>query len=126
MPVHMRRNFSINVRAQSAEQVLEEICAYTGLGYLIEPDGVLLYMPTGGAAGRDPAGNTRPVGLAPTASVSLSDPYVAKMVIPLGDGKTMEWLIRRSELPEDLRRMRERDLAEGFEAARRLRGKDQP
>ena len=55
------------------------------------------------------------------AAPTGADPYVAKMVISLEGGKTVEWLIRRSELPEDLRQMRERDI-EAFISALRQRG----
>jgi hypothetical protein len=56
----------------------------------------------------------------------MADPYVGKLVVPLDDGKSMEWLIRRSELPEDLQRMRERDLTEMIEALRKKVPTDRP
>ncbi len=112
LPIYMQRGFSVNVHQLSAEEVLDKIAAHTGLGYLIEPDGVLFYK-VGNGGGRNLAGDAQP------ASVSLSDPYVAKVMVPLGGGKSIEWLIRQSELPEDLQRMRQRDLAEIFEAVRR-------
>ena len=119
LPIYMQRGFSVNVHQLSVEQVLDKIAAHTGLGYLIEPDGVLFYR-VGNGGGRNLAGD------APPASVSLSDPYVAKVVVPLGGGKSIEWLIRQSELPEDLQRMRQRDLVEIFEAVRRHAAEGQP
>lgn len=119
LPIYMQRGFSVNVHQLSAEEVLDKIAAHTGFGYLIEPDGVLFYK-VGNGSGRNLAGD------APPASVSLSDPYVAKVVVPLGGGKSIEWLIRRSELPEDLQRMRQRDLVEIFEAVRRHATEAQP
>lgn len=119
LPIYMQRGFSVNVHQQSAEEVLDKIAAHTGLGYLIEPDGVLFYK-VGNGSGRNLAGD------APPASVSLSDPYVAKVVVPLGGGKSIEWLVRQSELPEDLQRMRQNDLAETFEAVRRHTTEGQP
>lgn len=110
LPLHMQKNFSINVHQRSAEQVLEEICAYTGLAFSIDPDGVLLHWPGGGAA---PAGEVQPVH---TAS---SDPYVAKMTRRTEDGQVVEWLIRRSELPEDLREMRKQNLQAMIDALRK-------
>lgn len=118
LPIQVQHNYSVNVHHWTVEQVFEAICADTGLGYLIEPDGVLFYRPGGRAA-------SEPATVPPTTSVSLSDPYVAKMVVQLEDGKTVEWLIRQSELPEDLRQMRERDLAELFEALRQRQVDDQ-
>ncbi|MGB2985546.1 MAG: hypothetical protein WBE26_06655 [Phycisphaerae bacterium] len=130
LPIHVQRNFSVNVHQQPAEQVLDQIAAYTGLGYLLEPDGVLFYNLTDGTLAREVEkdrleSRSHIAGPAPEG-VSLSDPYVAKMVIPLENGKSIEWLIRRSELPEDLRQMRERDLAAGFEAARHRNTETQP
>ncbi|MCH7885791.1 MAG: hypothetical protein IIC01_11155 [Planctomycetes bacterium] len=49
------------------------------------------------------------------------DPVVAKITVTQEDGKTIDWLIRRSELPDDLRQMRKRDLARMIEALRRKR-----
>jgi hypothetical protein len=119
LPIQMQHNYSVNVHQWTAEQVFEAICADTGLGYLIEPDGVLFYRPGGRAA---PEASPVP----PPTSVSLSDPYVAKMVVQLQEGKTVEWLIRQSELPEDLRQMREHDLAELFEALRQREAAGRP
>ena len=119
LPIYMQRGFTVNVHQLSAEEVLDKIAANTGLGYFIEPDGVLFYQ-VGNGRGRNLPGD------APPASVSLSDPYVAKVVVPLGGGKSIEWLIRQSELPEDLQRMRQHDLAETFEAVRRHTTESQP
>lgn len=108
LPPQVQKNFSLDVRNKTAEQALDEIAAYTGLGYLIGPEGVMFFRPEGltSAAG---TGGPNP------------DPYMAKLTIELGDGKTMDWLIRRSELPADLLEMRDRDIAEGFETVRRIR-----
>ncbi len=103
LPVQLQHNFSLNVQQQPVEQVLDTIAAYTGLGYLVGPDGVMFYRPEARGPETKVAEST---GSAP----SNADPYVAKMTIPLEGGKSFEWLIRRSELPEDLRQMRERDI----------------
>lgn len=114
LPVQMQRNFSLNVQQQPVEQVLDGIAAYTGLGYLVGPDGVMFYRPE--TRGGDPkATETSGPASGP------ADPIMAKMTIQLEGGKAVEWLIRRSELPEDLRQMRERDI-EAFIAALRQRG----
>src|SRR3990172_10919255 len=89
LPVQMQPNFSLNVQQQPVEQVLDTIAAYTGLGYLVGPDGVLFYWPE--ARGPEPK-VAESTGSAPIPT----DPYVAKMTIPLEGGKSFEWLIRRS------------------------------
>ncbi len=111
LPMHIQRNFSLNAANSPAERVLEKIAAYTGLGYLIEPDGVLFYrVGENGRAATDDG---------PTKKNFAADPYVGKIVVPLADGTSVEWHIRRSELPEDLRLKREADLKKAFDALRR-------
>ncbi len=114
LPAQMQRNFSLNVQQQPMEQVLDNIAAYTGLGYLVGPDGVLFYRPQA-------QGTQTRVGESVAPAPSSADPYVAKITISKGDGKSYEWLIRRSELPEDLRQMREKDI-EDFINSLRQRG----
>ena len=53
-----------------------------------------------------------------------SDPYVAKITVKVTeDGKVYEWLIRRSELDEDLREMRKQDLQAMIDALRKSKAK---
>ena len=112
LPLHVQKNFSLNASNQPAEQVLDQIAAYTGLGYLINPDGVLFYA-TADQVERGDEDEQR------DETSFRADPYVGKLVVPLGDGTSVEWLIRRSEIPPDLREMREEALREAFEALRR-------
>ncbi len=121
LPLNVQRSFSVNAFHQSAEQVLDQISAYTGLGYLINPEGVLFYAP--GSA--DPPGPVARIDEQDAASFQ-ADPYVGKLVVPLSGGASVEWLIRRSELPDDLRSMREEALREAFEALRRQVGTQAP
>jgi hypothetical protein len=132
LPPQVQRNFSVNVRRQTAEQTLDTIAAYTGLGYLIDPEGVLFYAPSGGAAPRSPDGafGAAPGGQAMDTSSSVgsrsSDPYVAKLVAYSEDGRSLEWLIRASELPEDLLDRRARDIQDMIEALRGQTPKSNP
>jgi hypothetical protein len=102
LPVQKQRNYFLDATHVSAEQVLEGIAANTGLGYLLSPDGIFFYNPNTSPAVTAPA--------APPPSPGLADPYVGKIVIDLGEGKTFEWMIRRSELPDDLKQVRDRDI----------------
>ncbi len=101
LPVQKQKNYFLDATNIRAEQVLEGISANTGLGYLLSPDGIFFYNPQ-----NNPGISTQQVAT-PTGS---SDPYVAKIVIAIGDGKTFEWMIRKSELPDDLKQVRERDI----------------
>ncbi|MBI1826753.1 MAG: hypothetical protein HYR83_10270 [Planctomycetes bacterium] len=116
LPPQLRTIASLNVQQIPAERVLDRISEYTGLGYFIGSEGVTF------CRNFSPGGIKQissPVGDSPASPpVPAADPYVAKIVIPLSDGRTVEWLVRRSELPEDLRRMRERDLNDFIEQMR--------
>jgi len=121
LPAQVQKNFSLNVHQQSVEQVLDTISAYTGLGYMLNPDGIVFYKADeNGSAPTAPA-NT---GLQPQPPPTSSDPYVVKITIPLSDGRTFEWLIRKSELPDDLRQMRDRDIQAFIEEFRQKRTAD--
>jgi len=115
LPPHMQQNFSLNVHQQSGEQVLEQIAAYTGLGYLVGPDGVRFFR-VKEESDTPAAGNP---GRGTTVTPPTSDPYIGKIVVPLEGGKSIEWLIRKSEVPPDLLGMRERDLEDMWDAMRR-------
>ena len=118
LPIHMQQNFSLTVHHQTAEQTLEKIAAYTGLGYFIDHQGVVFYQAGGGERSSSKGGPTAWGGRPQREGSQSSDPYVGKMVIPLEDGKTLEWFIRRSDIPADLRQMRQADLEELFEILR--------
>ena len=120
LPLNVQKSFSLNVLNKSAEDVLESIAAYTGLGYLIEPEGVLFYR-----LNHEPRAPTV-TSQGTSAADADGDPYVAKILVPLDDGRTVEWLIRRSELPPDLRDKRDQDLQKAFEAIRSQSGATQP
>jgi len=100
LPVQKQKNYFLDATNMRAEQVLEGICANTGLGYLLSPDGIFFFNPQ----------SAHTVPTAPAPSSGSADPYVGKIVINLGDGKTFEWMIRRSELPDDLKQVRDRDI----------------
>ena len=120
LPLNVQKSFSLNVRNKPAEEVLEALAAHTGLGYLIEPEGVLFFRITDDVE-PPPSASSKA-----SAGPSTSDPYVAKIVVPAGDGKSVEWLIRRSELPPDLRDKREEDLQKAFDAIRSQAADKQP
>jgi hypothetical protein len=109
LPPGTQRSMILNVQQQPVEQILDGIAANTGLAYLIGPEGVVFYRPS--------VGGGRTADAPP--SPGSADPYVAKIIVPLGDGRTFEWLIRRSELPEDLREMRDDAIQETIDALRR-------
>jgi hypothetical protein len=121
LPPQVREHFALNVNDLSAEEALDMIASYTSLGYLIDRNGVLFYRTDvagspGGEAPQQPMGFGAPSPK--TAQTRGQDPYVGKITVQLEDGKTVEWLIRESELPEDLKLRRQQDLRDAFDALR--------
>ncbi len=121
LSVQIQRAVDLDVFEETAQEALDKLAAYTGLGYLISPDGVTFYRPNGN---EQQVQKVAPNEAARPNTVRFSDPYVAKMVVPLPDGTSMEWLIRLSEMPEDLRDMRQGDIQKGFDALRNTRDKN--
>ena len=121
LPLRVREHFALNVNDLSAEEALDMIASYTSLGYLLDRNGVLFYRTDGPGS---PAGEApkQPVGFGATsrktAQTRGQDPYVGKITVQLENGKTVEWLIRQSELPEDLKLRRRQDLRDAFDALR--------
>lgn len=111
LSLEIQRNFSLNVQQQSVEQALDNIAAFTGLGYVVTVEGVMFYRPDAGGDRRAFEPLAVPAG--------SPDPVVGRVVIPFPDGRTIEWVIRASELPDDLRQMRERDIQDTIDALRR-------
>lgn len=115
LPPHVRDGFSATVENEPVREVFDRIAAYTGLGYLIDEDGVLFYASpssrTDDPRWGDPT-ETRPIARAE------DDPIVAEIAVPMADGSTARWLVRRSELPDDLRDQRASDLAKLFDSLR--------
>ncbi len=100
LPINVRQSFSVNLSNRTAEQALDAVAAYSGLSYLIDPNGVLFYSPATGVSRA--AQSAAPAG--------GGDPYVASMEVELGDGQTIRWLIRASELPPELLDRRQQDI----------------
>ncbi|HNQ24120.1 MAG TPA: hypothetical protein PKK06_13620 [Phycisphaerae bacterium] len=114
LPAQIQQSFSLYATQNTGEEVLDAIAAATGLGYLTDPDGVLFYRPATGAAGN----STDAQGGAAATDANRTDPYVAQVVRKLPDGTEWRWLIRKSELPEDLLRMRDQDRDQAINTLR--------
>lgn len=110
MPVQKQKNYSIDATNMRTEQVLDGIAANTGLGYLLSPEGIFFYNP-----------QTSPVNTQTAVPSGASDPYIGKITIEIGEGRTFEWLIRKSELPDDLKQVRERDIQQFIDEFRQHR-----
>ncbi len=109
LPQHMQQRFSVNVVDETAERVLERIAAYTGLGYLLTPQGVVFF---------DPKESSATATIEPAQDGPMRSGYAGKIIVPLKDGTTIEWLIGFDELPQDLQQRRQQDLANAFKKIR--------
>jgi hypothetical protein len=104
------KSYSINASNAAAERVLDKIASETGLSYLVEPGGVLFYNPLSAATGSPP--------LTAPSEGSAADPWICKIVITLDGTRSIEFPLRESEFPDDLRQLREQYKAEFFETLR--------
>lgn len=110
LPLYMRHNFSLNVANAPVSDALDQISECTGLRWSVEKDGVIFRRPKPDEAPKPQESSNRSFA---------EDPYVGKIIVTLDNGMTMEWLIRRSELPPDLRQKRATDLQKAFDDLRR-------
>lgn len=111
----MPRSYSINVTDAPAERVLDKIAAETGLTYIVDGSSVVFYA-TNGAEPRA-NGVALAAGTSPTGS-GAPDPWFCKIVIKLDDGTQVEFPLRESEVPAELRSLREQAKNRVFEIAR--------
>ena len=106
LPAHLRQHFSLTAQEHPGARVLETIADATGWGYVVDQQGVLFYQSDLPAVQAVAA----PVESEAPVRSFASDPYVAQLVRPLPDGTEVRWLIRRSELPDDLLQVRQADI----------------
>ncbi|MHC4235484.1 MAG: hypothetical protein ACYSUQ_10250 [Planctomycetota bacterium] len=99
--VQLRDSFSLYVANTTAAEAFEVVTATTGLGYRIEPDGVVFHHPDKPA----PSGAAQPVTQPPRP-----DPYVGKIKVEALDGVVIELLLHESDLSPETNRLREKYL----------------
>jgi len=107
--------YSLFLTNASIRQAFDYIAAETGLAYSIEPDGVHV----------GPADNIEK--MFPPRTAEAEDPYVAKFSIPYNDkGINLEFLLRESELPRDIRQKRDQFIKQLREASRAAASQPSP
>lgn len=147
LPLGVQRRFSITLRNKPLGEVLESIGTYTSLAPVVTEGGILFVRERDRAwfdrLQRDPAlkreeepraaannaqterdlprAEAEPFATAPAPAPAAADadPVVARITVINEDGRRVEWLIRRSELPPDLREQRAADLQNLFDEVRR-------
>ena len=102
LPVQTRNNFSLYVENKSAGDAFELVAATTGLGYRVDPDGVVFYHP-----GQAPETTGQELTAPPQRR---PDPYVGKLRIEASDGVVIELLLHESDLSPETNRLRRKYL----------------
>lgn len=105
LPAHQSERFRLTLENVSIRQAFELVAGETGLGFVIEPDGIRITPSTSG-----PLAGSRP-GEGDTAALTLTksaNPVVGQVPIPGLDGAV--WFIREQDLPPDVNRMRLQQL----------------
>lgn len=116
VPAQLAERFSLTVDNATVRQALEIIAGQTGLGYLIEGDGIrvtasALQSPTTQAA------SAEDIALR-TATTLRSNSFIGTFEIPGKDGVRYTFFLRESDLPSDVNDMRKQKLKEMGEAMR--------
>lgn len=99
-------------RDTTLRQVLELVSGRTGLHYDVVEDGIVIFpvKPEAGATNATSSGG----------GSGSADPVVAILEVKVDAERSVHLLVRASELPEDLKRLRERELPAFNEAIRKL------
>jgi len=106
LPPNVANSYTLLVQQFTVRDALEMICAETGLTYKILRDGISISM-SPNAPGSPAAGRTR------------GDPYVARIVVPARNGGyNYEFVIRESEMPQDVLEYRGQMIDEMIEKMR--------
>lgn len=106
LPPNTANNYTLLLQQTTVRDALELICAETGLAYQILRDGISISLAP------DAKGNA-------AGARNRGDPYVARIVVPAKNGNyNYEFLIRESELPQDVREYRGQMIDEMIEKVR--------
>ncbi|MCP4248675.1 MAG: hypothetical protein GY778_16645 [bacterium] len=112
LPIQTRDNFSLHAENKTAREALEAVAASSGLGYRVEPDGVVFFHP--GQAGATPTASAKPGA----SRARSADPYVGKISVTGPDGVVIELLLHESDLSDETNRLREKYLEQADEIIR--------
>ena len=108
LPIQTRDNFALHAENKTAREALEAVAASSGLGYRVEPDGVVFFHP----------GQTAPSANTGASRARSADPYVGKISVNSPDGVVIELLLHESDLSEETNRLREKYLEQADEIIR--------
>ncbi len=108
LSLRTRQNFSIYVENKAFGDALQLVSATTGLGYRVDPDGIMFYRPS--VESQDSQASDKPAGVS-SQSQGSGNPYVGKILLPEGaDGTRVELLLRESDLTPEVNELRRRHL----------------
>jgi hypothetical protein len=117
LPAPLVERYSMSVNNTSVRQALEIVAGQTGLGYFIEPDGVRIAM--SGTAAPVSTGDSERIAQSTVAALR-SNPWVATISMPDKDGVRISFLMRESDLPEEVNELRRAHIRQAVERMKNI------
>lgn len=130
LPPQTAERFSLSIENATVRQALEIIAGETGLSYVIESDGIrirygLAATPTGSA----PSGST-PDQVQATARATVaalrSNSIVGYFTVPMPDGTSFSFFVRRNDLPPEVNELRKDKINSAINDIRQRLHEEQP
>lgn len=103
LPTHLSERFRMEVENHTVRQALELVAGATGLGYIIEPDGVRITASTLEPPSSTAASTADAAALA--AAMRNTNPIVGQITFPGEDGISISIFLRQQDLPPDVFQM---------------------
>lgn len=132
LPPQTAERFSLSIENATVRQALEVIAGETGLGYVIEPEGVRM---TDAAIASGPGTNGgEPTTMAAQAQVTAqataaalrSNSIVGQLTFPMPDGSSFSFFVRQNDLPPEVDAMRKAKIIRAVNNIRQQLHREQP
>jgi hypothetical protein len=119
LPAAMADGYTLSVENATVRQIFEIIAGQTGLGYVIEPDGVRIMSTVMNAPSSTSQASASAEDAAQrTAAALRTNSFVGQLTIPGKDGATYSFFLRENDLPPDVNELRKSKLKEAGEQIR--------
>jgi len=130
LPPQTAERFSLSIENATVRQALEIIAGETGLSYAIEPDGIrVTYGLAATSASSAPSGST-PSQVEATAKATVaalrSNSIVGYFTVPMPDGTSFSFFVRRNDLPAEVNEMRKAKINNAINDIRQRLHAEQP
>ncbi len=126
LPPQTSERFSLSIQNATVRQALEVIAGQTGLGYVIEPEGVRV---TSGMV-NDGMGGGSTASAQETAQATVqalrSNSIVGQITVPAENGSSFAFFIREDDLPPEVNQMRLEKIRQAVNAISKALRAEQP